>query len=44
MTPGTISLDVRDHHILVHALTKHTAEGVLDGTMDRKCGRVERGS
>ncbi len=43
LTPGTISLDVRDGHILVHALTQDTAEGLLDGSMDAKCTWVERG-
>jgi multicomponent Na+:H+ antiporter subunit E len=44
LTPGTISLDVRNQHILVHALTKYTAEGLFEGTMDRKCTWVEKGT
>ena len=43
LTPGTISLDVRDGNILVHALTHETAEGLLDGSMDARCTWVERG-
>ncbi|MCP4806472.1 MAG: Na+/H+ antiporter subunit E [Proteobacteria bacterium] len=39
-TPGTISLDLRDGEILVHALTQETADG-LDGVMDAKCTWVE---
>jgi multicomponent Na+:H+ antiporter subunit E len=35
ITPGTVSLDVRDGTILVHALTHTTAEGVQSGEMDR---------
>lgn len=34
ITPGTVSLDVRDGVILVHALTQDTAEGVQSGNMD----------
>ncbi|MED5371868.1 MAG: Na+/H+ antiporter subunit E [Myxococcota bacterium] len=41
LTPGTITLDLRDGSLLVHALTQDTAEGVQEGTMDRKCQRVE---
>ena len=41
LTPGTISLDVRDEHILVHALTDDTASGVQDGNMDGKSSWVE---
>jgi multicomponent Na+:H+ antiporter subunit E len=44
LTPGTISLDLRDDKILVHALTQDTADGVLEGTMDRKCAWVENGT
>jgi multicomponent Na+:H+ antiporter subunit E len=41
LTPGTISLDVRDNHILVHALTADTAAGLQDGNMDGKATWVE---
>lgn len=41
LTPGTISLDVRDNHILVHALTADTAKGLSDGNMDGKSAWVE---
>jgi len=41
LTPGTISLDVRDNHILVHALTADTAAGLSDGNMDGKSKWVE---
>ena len=41
LTPGTISLDVRDGVIMVHALTKGTADGLSDGNMDRKATWVE---
>jgi len=42
LTPGTITLDLRGNQLLVHALTKDTADG-LDGTMDAKCAWVEGG-
>ncbi len=41
LTPGTITLDVRNGHFLVHALTDTTAEGLKEGTMDRKCHALE---
>ena len=41
LTPGTITLDLRDGKILVHALTQETAAGVLTGDMDRRCTAVE---
>jgi len=44
ITPGTISLDLRDGHILVHALTETTAEGVLSGEMDARVTRLEGAS
>ena len=42
LTPGTISLDVRDDTILVHALTPEAAGGLQDGEMDRRISRLER--
>ena len=41
LTPGTISLDLRDGHILVHALTREAAEGLLTGDMDRRVTALE---
>jgi multicomponent Na+:H+ antiporter subunit E len=41
LTPGTISLDVRERSILVHALTEKSAEGLLTGEIDRRVLRVE---
>jgi len=41
LTPGTISLDVREDQILVHALTEDSAAGVLSGEMDRRVSRAE---
>lgn len=41
LTPGTITLDVRGDTMLVHALTKDTAEGLESGEMDRRCSAFE---
>lgn len=41
LTPGTISVDVRKGEILVHALTRASADGLLEGEMDRRVTRVE---
>jgi multicomponent Na+:H+ antiporter subunit E len=41
LTPGTITLDVRDGKLLVHALTSDAAEGLLSGEMDRRVARLE---
>jgi multicomponent Na+:H+ antiporter subunit E len=40
LTPGTISVDIADGTILVHALTKAGAAGVEEGTMDRRVTRM----
>jgi multicomponent Na+:H+ antiporter subunit E len=41
LTPGTISLDVQPGEILVHALTRESAHGVLSGEMDRRVTALE---
>ena len=41
LTPGTITLDIRDGSVLVHALTHHTASGLKEGTMNRKVTALE---
>ena len=41
LTPGTISLDVRNDRILVHALTDEAAEGLKNGEMDARVARLE---
>lgn len=44
LTPGTFSVDIDDERgILVHALTKEGAEGVLSDDMNRRCALLERG-
>ena len=41
LTPGTVTLDMRDGRLLVHALTTDSAEGLLSGEMDRRVSRLE---
>lgn len=41
LTPGTISVDVSRGEILVHALTREAADGLLEGEMDRRVSRFE---
>jgi len=41
LTPGTITLDVRNGEFLVHALTDEVAEGLESGEMDRKVTALE---
>jgi multicomponent Na+:H+ antiporter subunit E len=41
LTPGTISIDVGEHEILVHALHEEAAAGVLEGAIDRRCTALE---
>jgi len=42
LTPGTISVEVGEDQILVHALTRDAALGLADGEMDRKVTRFEK--
>jgi len=41
LTPGTISVQVTDSDIAVHALTKEGQDGLLTGEMDRRVTTVE---
>ena len=43
LTPGTVSIDIEDDIVTVHALTQEAADGVLTGEMDRRCARLEGG-
>ena len=41
LTPGTITLDISPEGVFeVHALTKAAAEGIFDGTMQRKVAEI----
>ena len=41
LTPGTVSIDVKDATIQVHALTQELADGLLTGEMDRRATEME---
>lgn len=41
LTPGTISVDINENEILVHALTNHTAQGIIDGDIDKRVSQLE---
>lgn len=42
LTPGTISVELMEGQILIHALTNDGAEGVLSGDMDKRVTQFER--
>lgn len=42
LTPGTVSIDLNGDQITVHALTRESAEDVLNGEMNRRVARTER--
>ncbi len=44
LTPGTITLDLRDDELLVYALDAESEADVMDGSMDRDVLRLEGGS
>jgi len=41
LTPGTVSVEVEDNEILVHAITREAAEGLASGDMDRRVDAIE---
>ena len=41
LTPGTVSVEVEEGEITVHALTGETAAALLEGSMDRRVTRLE---
>lgn len=41
LTPGTVTLELSDAGLLVHALTQENAEGLLTGEMDRRATAFE---
>lgn len=41
LTPGTVSVEIVDDRILVHAITREAAEGLAEGDMDRRVDRIE---
>ncbi len=44
LTPGTVSILVGDGKITVHAIAREPAEGLREGTMDRRVARIEGAS
>lgn len=40
LTPGTLTLRIRDGRLTVHALTTHVADDLLDGEMNRRVARL----
>ena len=41
LTPGTVSVDIEDDKIIVHALNAELARGVLNGEMDSRVTALE---
>lgn len=41
LTPGTVSVEVMDDKILVHAVTREAAEGLARGDMDLRVDAIE---
>ena len=41
LTPGTVTVDIGDGTLLVHALTEDAAKDLLSGEMHRRCKEVE---
>ncbi len=42
LTPGTITVDIEDGELLVHALVQSGADGLHEGGMDRRITALER--
>ena len=41
LTPGTVTVEVGDDGLLIHALTAEAAEGLRDGGMEKRVKRME---
>jgi multicomponent Na+:H+ antiporter subunit E len=41
LTPGTVSIDLEEDQVVVHALTAEAADDLLIGEMDRRVCKVE---
>lgn len=41
LTPGTVSIDLQENEITVHALTDDSANDLMTGEMDRRVCKVE---
>ena len=42
LTPGTLTLQIRDGHFTVHALTESGADDLMSGEMDRRVSELRR--
>ena len=43
LTPGTVSIDLGEDFVRVHALTSEGAQALIEGEMDRRVTALERG-
>jgi multicomponent Na+:H+ antiporter subunit E len=43
LTPGTVSIDLGEDFVMVHALSKAGADALVEGEMDRRVAALERG-
>ena len=43
LTPGTITIEADGDEMLIHSISKHTADGVKDDTMEKKVAKVFEG-
>ncbi len=41
LTPATISVDIDKDEILVHALTNHSAQSIINGDIDERVSKLE---
>ena len=41
LTPGTVSVELEEDAIIVHAISREAAEGTLEGAIDRRVSAVE---
>lgn len=42
LTPATISVDISDQEIFIHALTDISAQGIIDGDIDKQVSKLEK--
>mgnify|MGYP000405698328 CR=1 FL=1 len=42
LTPGTVAMEVTEHDILVHGLTRTSLAALADGEMDRRVSELRR--
>ena len=42
LTPGTVTIDLIDNEVIVHALLHEDIESLIEGEMDRRVSKLER--